>query len=126
MLVKTSNCRYLWFDDNGDDTKALGSFDLFCRKNNPNAPMELWSFGIIGKENRGKGYGQKMLQEAIMLADGKPVRLYVQKTNVVAMHIYQKAGFRIVGKFMGDEAWAMQYDGLITNEFDPDKEIAVC
>lgn len=111
MLVKTNHCHYLWFDDSNNDKKALGSFDLYERKNNGNDRMELWSFGIIGSKNRGKGYGQRMLQEAIAMADGKPIRLYVHKTNVIAIHIYQKSGFRIVGKYMGEEAWVMQHDG---------------
>jgi ribosomal protein S18 acetylase RimI-like enzyme len=111
MLIKAGNCHYLWFNDNSDDKKALGSFDLFERKNSGGNRMELWSFGIIGKQNRGKGYGQKMLQEAIAMAGGKPIRLYVHKTNTVAIHIYQKAGFNIIGKYMGEEAWVMQHDG---------------
>lgn len=130
MLVNTTGCHYLWFDDNGNNQKAIGSFDLFVRNKDENVRMELWSFGIIGKANRGRGYGQKMLREAMSLADGKPIRLYVHKSNDVAIHVYQKAGFHIIGKYMGDEAWVMQYDGDINEQcisnVENRKEATVC
>lgn len=120
MLIKTQSCHYVWYDENNPTAKPIGSFDMFVRKGGDKM-HELWSFGIREAENRGKGYGQRMLSEALALADGYPIRLYVHKSNDVAIHIYQKAGFRIIGKFMGDEAWTMQKDGDLSNCFHEQK-----
>lgn len=111
MLINKHGAHYEYFDEHNPTNKPIGSFDLFGHKNEPTRPLYLWSFGVIETENRLRGYGQKMLNEIIALADGKPIRLYVQRSNVIALHIYQKVGFRIIGKYMGDEAWVMQHEG---------------
>ena len=116
MLINTvgSHCEY--FDESNLIGEPIGSFDLFEHKNEPESPLYLWSFGVIKRENRLMGYGQKMLNEIIALANGKPIRLYVHRKNIIALHVYQKAGFRIIGKYMGDEAWVMQHEGNVLQE----------
>ena len=126
MLIETRKCHYEWFNDQICSSKPLGGFDLFQHKNPKDGPFYLWSFGIYEVHDRMNGYGQKMLKEALTLANGHPVILYVHKKNPVAIHVYEKAGFRIVGEYMGKEAWTMQHDGLITDEFNSNKEMAVC
>ena len=98
--------RYKWksgeeyFDPRND---SMGSFDLI----DYGSRLEIWSFGIFGKY-RGRGYGQQMLKEAIELAGDKKLMLYVEKDNDIALHIYEKAGFQIIGNY-GNVAWAMVY-----------------
>ena len=57
--------------------------------------VELWCFGLE-KRFRGKGYAIKMLKDAMSLANNKKMRLFVNKDNEIAKHIYQKAGFEVV------------------------------
>ena len=122
MLIKSSNGSHYNFWPEKHIGKAVGSFDLIGNANNPDKPLEIWSFGIHEEENRGKGYGQQMLIEAIAHADGRPIRLYVYKDNFVAIHVYEKFGFKIVGKFMGERAWVMQHDG---NAVAHEKELSM-
>ena len=117
MLVKTNGYHYCWYDDNNITEKPLGSFDLFERECIGGSRFELWAFGILGEENRGKGYGQRMLREAIALVGDNELRLYVYRHNKVAVHVYEKAGFRITGSYMGDKAWTMTYFGNQENNF---------
>jgi ribosomal protein S18 acetylase RimI-like enzyme len=51
-----------------------------------------------------------MLREAIELAGDKALMLYVHKDNEIALHVYEKAGFQLVGE-LGTLAWAMAYSG---------------
>lgn len=88
------------FDPHKD---SMGSFDLL----DLDSRIELWSFGIWG-QYRGQGHGQQMLKEAIELAGDKKLMLYVEKDNDIALHIYEKAGFQIIGNY-GNVAWAMVY-----------------
>ena len=108
MLIKYSHSNhYNWWPDGlyGDEPRGVGSFDLF--EKSKTGTLELWAFGIHSKENRGKGYGQQMLNEALEIAGNRDVRLYVYRCNDVAIHVYEKAGFEITGKYMGDQAWVM-------------------
>ena len=70
--------------------------------------VELWCFGIYG-EYRGKGLGQQFLREIIEHNAGRVIVLFVEKTNARAIHIYKKAGFKIVGEYRGGSyAWEMR------------------
>ena len=102
MLIKRSNYRYSWWPDGSAEEKPVGSFDLFDDERHPDRPLSLWSFGIREEENRGKGYGQQMLNEAIAMAGNRDIELYVIYTNAVAIHVYKKAGFEVVGKHHRD------------------------
>jgi ribosomal protein S18 acetylase RimI-like enzyme len=99
-------CGRYKFKTNSSDRDYIGSFDLFKRCGR----LEIWSFEIYG-EHRGQGFGQQMMREAIEVTQGHKLVLYVEKDNVRAIHVYEKCGFRITGKFMGDRAWTMTYVG---------------
>ena len=111
MLTQIRKGEYFWKCDE-QEKDFMGSFCLkeLSRNLFSKEPVaELWSFGIYGRY-RCQGYGQKMLKEAIELAGDKALMLYVYKDNEMAIHVYEKAGFQIVGE-MGKLAWAMAYSG---------------
>ena len=99
-------CGRYKFKANNSDRDYIGSFDLWDRGNR----LEIWSFGIY-REHRGNGFGQQMLREAIEVARGHKLVLYVDKDNARAIHIYKKCGFEITGRYMCDTAWVMTYIG---------------
>ena len=71
---------------------------------------EIWSLGIMG-EYRRKGYATQMLMEFIQqFKNDKPLVLYVYKSHKVAIHLYEKVGFAIVGECdFEPNAYKMQY-----------------
>ena len=71
---------------------------------------EIWSLGIMG-EYRRKGCATQMLREFLQqFKNDKPLVLYVYKTNEIAIRLYEKVGFAIVGKCdFESEAYKMQY-----------------
>ncbi len=84
--------------------RIYGKFDLIERKDK----YEIWSLGIFG-DYRNKGYGTQMLTEFLQqFNSSKPLFLYVYKTNEIAIKLYKKVGFAIVGDY-GPNAYAMQY-----------------
>ena len=89
--------------------QCCGQCRVFPSKHMPNA-VELWEFGLMG-EYRGKGLGQQFLREIIEHHRGQTIVLFVDKTNSRALHIYEKAGFQIVGEYRGGAyAWEMRLD----------------
>ena len=89
--------------------KHIGSCSVYIM---PNNVYEIWSLGLLGRF-RGQGYGKKMVAELVHLYSRYgTVRLYVEKNNERAIHIYTQAGFRICGEYDGGtEAWKMEYWG---------------
>lgn len=74
-----------------------GSFSL--RVHVPGKMISLWSVHIA-EGLRGKGYGQKMLQEVIEYVRGlgyTELRLLCKIDNCRAFHIYTKLGFKVEG-----------------------------
>ena len=106
MLIATNKYDYL-FKLTPECKAAMGGFTMFDDGDH----CELWCLHI--KESyRSMGYGQQMVKEAIELANGKKLTLYVQKNNPVAIHVYEKCGFKISGVYpRGDDAWEMTYVG---------------
>lgn len=104
-------CGRYKFKANASDKDCVGSFDMWDR----NGHLEIWSFGIY-REHRGKGLGQQMMREAIKIANGNKLVLYVEKDNARAIHVYEKCGFKITGRYMRDTAWVMTYIGQCTEE----------
>ena len=124
MLIKTIDdmyryigCRYEFHENNfGGD--CIGSFYMRkCRDH-----MEIWNFSI-DLDYRGQGLGQKMMQEAIAIANGRKLTLFVERDNDVAIHVYEKCGFRITGcneatgiyKAVVGDAWTMTHMGENNN-----------
>ena len=59
--------------------------------------LEIWDLGVVARY-RNKGYGTQMLTEFLsQFNSDKPLFLYVYKTNEIAIHLYEKVGFKIVG-----------------------------
>lgn len=79
---------------------------------NGNRVLELWSVLIFDKFQK-QGYGTLMLKRIIKKykKNELPLVLYVYKTNKIAIHLYEKLGFQIIGEYTEayDPAWAMQY-----------------
>lgn len=83
-----------------------GRFDLYDRGDR----LEIWSLEI-GKRFRNKGHGTQMLTEFLsQFNSDKPLFLYVNKTNEIAIKLYEKVGFTIVGDF-STNAYTMKYNG---------------
>ena len=111
--VKTSTYNWRRTDKN---KSAMGSFTMYAKDGH----LELWNVRI-GTRYQGKGYGQQMIKEAIEMANGIEVVLYVRKHNKTAIHVYEKCGFNIVegcagnslddGLFKINDMFKMVYPG---------------
>ncbi|KFM95032.1 GNAT family N-acetyltransferase [Bacillus clarus] len=91
----------------------LGMWLLYTK---PQKDVLYLSFFAINKKFRGKGYGRKILDEVIKIAkceNKSTVKLYVSQTNEIAIHLYQRYGFKIhkteryllTKWFLGEENW---------------------
>lgn len=85
-----------------------GSFDLIQHKDR----YVIWSLSVDPRYRR-RGHATRMLTEFIeQFAFDKPLFLYVYKTNEIAIRLYEKVGFVIVGEYgWSGDAWVMQYKG---------------
>lgn len=74
--------------------------------------IEIWGVRVYEEFQR-KGYATIMLKRIIKKYknDKIPLLLYVHKENIIAIHLYEKLGFEIVGKYLIGDAWTMQYKG---------------
>ncbi len=52
----------------------------------------------IDKEHQNKGYGEFLLKESLKKIDAKRILLDVRKTNLRAINLYRKLGFRLVSE----------------------------
>ncbi len=83
------------------DGKVIGWCDVFPRSDDP-------AVGVVGmgliKDARGQGIGQKLLSEALGLAQGRfsRIELDVRLTNPAAIALYQKMGFVIERQYYRD------------------------
>lgn len=87
----------------------LGEFDV----REEDDRFEIWSLKIFERYQR-KGYATKMLTEFLsQFKSSKPIVLYVYKINEVAIHLYEKVGFKIIGECSFEpRAYTMQYKGV--------------
>ena len=103
---------------------------IFSHENEPRGYGEILHNGefqprlgrllIGGEENRGKGYGQLLIQDLIAYLQeskpGKPIYLYVYTDNYGAIRAYEKAGFKKVQPApiplpeINKSAYLMSYD----------------
>ena len=82
--------------------------------------LDLTRLGVTAA-SRQKGYGKALLEEVLRL--GMPVCLTVLKSNAVALRLYKKYGFKIVGHLPADNAWLMATDReTSTAPHSPDTE----
>ena len=67
----------------------------------------LWSVKIF-EEFQNMGYGNLMLKRVLNRNQNTdiPIFLYVYKSNTIALHLYEKLGFKIVKDC--EDAWMMQ------------------
>lgn len=87
-----------------DRCRIYGKFDLVELPDK----YEIWSLGIFG-DYRHKGYGTQMLTEFLQqFNNNKPLFLYVNKSNEIAIKLYKKVGFAIVGDY-SPSAYSMRY-----------------
>lgn len=94
-MSKTSNFYPFTLEDEG---KIIGH--LILRNPGENKDVIRLGFIIIDKEIRGKGYGKKLIKEAIKYAkeklDAKKVNLGVFKSNESAFECYKSVGFKVI------------------------------
>lgn len=74
--------------------------------------FEIWGVRILEDFQR-QGFTTLMLKRIIKKFKDKPIRLYVYKDNDVAIHLYEKLGFKIIEEYdpYGNgnySAWTMQ------------------
>ena len=98
--------QYVFFKRSSDDNANIGRFLLKTYDH----CYEIWALTIFG-EHRRKGYATQMLMEFFQqFQHDKPLFLYVMKSNKIAIHLYEKVGFAIVGKCDFERnAYKMQY-----------------
>ena len=103
----TGSYKSFGYKRNRKNKTYAGGFDLHDRGNR----LEIWSLKIFPRY-RNKGYGTRMLREFIsQFNSDKPLFLYVYKTNEVAIHLYEKVGFTIVGECsFAPYAYTMQFN----------------
>lgn len=72
--------------------------------------FEIWALSV-DRRYRNKGNGTRMLTEFLRQFNAnKPIVLYVYKTNEIAIKLYEKVGFTIIGDCHFDStAYTMQY-----------------
>ncbi len=85
-------------------------------------PGSIYIRGIeVNEGERGKGYGQRLIEEAINTAAGKPLSLEVRGDNTVARKLYEKNGFVVKGTVAskdGTEYLRMKLDPVTTQKTD--------
>lgn len=104
MIRLNYNRGYYWLKDT--ITKdIIGRCSVYDKRNF----YEIWSVSVDTKF-RQQGYATLMLKRIIKKFKDKPLRLYVYKSNDIAIHLYEKLGFKIIGEFDGaTNAWTMEY-----------------
>ena len=109
-MIRLSNSRGCQYELKDTVSKAiLGG----CKVHTSYNKLEIWCVNI-NEEFRRKGYATLMLQRIIrkFRKDERPLLLYVLKDNSIAIHLYKKLGFEIIGEFgFSGYAWSMQYKG---------------
>lgn len=105
---KCGNWQYFGYKRNSRGQNYLGEFDVREKDDK----FEIWSLKIYEPYRR-KGYATRMLKEFIaQFKSDKPLSLYVLKGNKIAIHLYEKVGFVIIGQCKFEPgAYEMQYKG---------------
>lgn len=108
------------------DCRGYGTCHRFLYKRNQNNKLHSGRFDLVEYPDkfviwalsvdpryRHKGNATRMLTEFVsQFKSNKPLRLYVYKTNEIAIRLYEKVGFVIIGEYgSSGDAWTMQYKG---------------
>lgn len=106
--LQNDNVQTFGFKRNPLGKIHTGRFDLIERDDK----FEIWSLSVVERYRR-KGYATQMLREFLsQFKSSKPLSLYVVKTNEIAIRLYEKVGFSIVGDYKyGSYAYEMQFGG---------------
>lgn len=104
--AKYGNTQHFQYKRHSGCKRYYGYFDLIERSDK----FEIWSLGI-DRRYRNKGNATRMLTEFLsQFKEDKPLVLYVYKTNEIAIKLYEKVGFTIVGDCdFTPAAYTMQY-----------------
>ena len=93
--TRKGNVQYFQYKHNASDKHYLGRFDLVEKDDK----FEIWALGVQSQYRR-KGYATQMLLEFISQFNfNKPLSLYVLKGNKIAIRLYEKVGFVIIGDY---------------------------
>lgn len=104
--IQRGNIQYFQYKKNASDKECLGMFQLVEKDDK----FEIWALGIQSKYRR-KGYATQMLLEFISQFNfNKPLSLYVLKGNQIAIRLYEKVGFVIIGDYeRNKDAYEMRF-----------------
>ena len=86
--------KFFGYKRNPKGKTYTGRFDLRDRGDK----FEIWNLEVV-ERYRNKGYGTRMLTEFLsQFSSDKPLVLYVYKSNDIAIRLYEKVGFKIIGE----------------------------
>ena len=107
-MVKQRQGKLWGYKPTAEHKRYYGGFELA----ELNDRFEIWCLSILEK-HRNQGHATQMLTEFLaQFKFEKPLYLYVYKTNEIAIRLYKKVGFAIIGDYKyGDYAYTMQYVG---------------
>lgn len=108
-LTQTDNHYYRLKDT--ETQKFLSRCQILPQLYNGKEALVLWSVCTY-EQFQGKGFATTMLQRVIkkFSSQGKPILLHVYKSNEIAMHLYEKLGFKIIDEnYIAPNSWVMQY-----------------
>jgi ribosomal protein S18 acetylase RimI-like enzyme len=92
-IIRTSTAYKCFAYRSDSNEEVVGRFDVDTHLN------VIWNLFIV-PEHRNKGYATAMLKEFIeQYQSDKPLMLYVKHENTIAIHLYEKLGFAIVGNY---------------------------
>ena len=108
--IKKKEGVYLVVEMNG---KIVGNAAV--ERHKEPAKKHVGEFGImLRKEARGKGIGEKLLrcviEEAKKVLKVKIITLEVMASNKVALHLYEKCGFKVIGTIKSGVKYYNRYE----------------
>ena len=111
--------RVCWFIIK-EATYDIGS--VWLEKDTEEADTMVLGIFISGEQYRGKGIGSDSIKEAILISKHRisfrNVRLNVRKSNLKAIHCYEKCGFNICG-----EGQKLASDGTIIEYYQMEMKV---
>lgn len=113
--------RVCWFIIE-EDIRDIGS--VWLEKDSSESDAMILGIFILAEQYRGKGIGSDSIKEAIRISKQRivfrNVRMNVRKSNLRAIHCYEKCGFRIY-----DEGRKTAQDGTIIDYYKMEVKVDV-